>query len=165
MAGEFIDDIEYLAKIVFITFILLSFIIIYNQRYIEGLLLISICIQFILIWILIRKYKVTSEIREFTGSIEKKDNQKYIFLGVGILFFILGINLLFRGVAIVHHSIIVYDVIKEKYYSDLFYSIIMGSILFVVSILFIVVGSKSIKKNQAEPASPKNNTSKFSKIN
>lgn len=164
MPAEFIDDIEYLAKIVLITFIVLSLIIIYNQKFIEGLLLISICIQFILIWILIRKYKVTLEIKNFKSSIEDENNSKYIFLIIGIIIFILGINFIFRGVAIVQHSIMTYDVLKNDYYSDLVFSISIGILLFVISLIMIIIGSKSIKNDRVEHVRTKDKKAKFSKI-
>ena len=150
MPDSFINDMEYIAKVILFTFILLSLLVIYKQKVLEGIILLTFCIQLFLIWLLIKKYDqydIYSSLK-FQTNFNKERNVLYT-IGLASLF-IIGIGFLFRGIAIAQHSIINYGVVESEFQNDIIAPIIIGSIAIVIFIALNVYINQTKKKTKLE---------------
>ena len=150
MAGSFIKDLEYLGKVLLLTFLVLSCIVIYKQHVIEGIILITFCFQIILLWLMVQRYSFPENIGINNLTTKSKQTIKYLHI-IGCFFlFIVAIIFLFRALVIVQHSVINYGSIKNNLYPDIYFAVIIGSIILVIFFILISYGNKLLKKNRLD---------------
>jgi hypothetical protein len=150
MPDSFLGDIEYLGKVMLITFILLSLMVIYNQKVVEGIILLTFAIQITLIWLLANKYDL-KEFIEVLGETSANDmTKRYIYLiGLSILF-IVALSFIFRAIIIAQKSINDYGLIKTTFHQDIIFAAVIGTIVIIIFILTYFIGKK-IFKNPGQP--------------
>lgn len=146
MSESFAEDLGYLAKVTLITLMLLSLVVIYKQKVMEGIILITFCIQCLLIWILITKFYLFENITIFNYEPKSKKFNNYLRLIGTIILFIIAISLIFRAVVIIQHSIINYGSIKSNFHFEIIVSAIIGISLLIV-FLFLIVFRRNTLKN------------------
>ncbi len=152
MSASFMEDLEYLGKVLLFTFVFLSMLVIYNQKVVEGIILISFCCQFGLLWILIKDYWSSENIPTLKRLSSNENNRyiNYLHLIITIFLFFFAIYFIFRAVAILQHSIINYGSIKTSFYSDIIIAAIIGFCAMVTFVILVLVGNKYLKENVTE---------------
>ncbi len=154
MPDSFLSDIEYLGKVMLITFILLSLMVIYNQKVVEGIILLTFAIQITLIWILAKKYDL-KEFIEVIGETTANDMPKrYIYLIALSILFIVALSFIFRAIIIVQKSINNYGLIKTTYHQDILFAAVVGTIIIILFILTYFIGKKIFKNPGQQLAVP-----------
>lgn len=149
MPATFYEDIEYLGKVILITFMLVSGLVIYNQKILEGIILLTFCVQIFLLWSILKKHDL-SEIFSLQNSETKPyEMQRYLHMCVSIILFIIALFYLFRALAIIQQSFINYGTIKTSWYDEIYFTSIIGIIIFIIFIALIVFGKKYFNKINA----------------
>jgi hypothetical protein len=145
MSSSILEDLEYLGKVLILTFMLLSCVVIYNQKYIEGIILITLCCQIFLIWALINQFGI-SEIFESIKVESNSNNMGWVaYLLILIISLIAALFYLFRAIVIAQQSIINYGVVKSNFYNDIFIAAVIGSITLIIFIVLYFVGKRFFK--------------------
>ncbi len=153
MTASFVDDLKYLVKVLLFTFIILSFVVIYNNKTIEGIILITFCCQILLIWSLFEDF----EPFEILGYMNKySDSHKfnsYLYLLLPISLLITAIIFIFRAIVIAQYSFIIYGSIRSDLYFEIIFSASLGSMMFILFMLLSVYR----KKNSDKAPTPQSN--------
>jgi uncharacterized membrane protein len=150
MSESFGKDLEYLAQVTLLTFIILSLVVIYNQKIAEGIILLTFCIQLLLIWLIFEKYDTAELIKVFSFNTNpklKEGNSYFPFLGVFGLF-IAGLILLFRGLVLAQHSIITFNEIQADRYFEIMVFSIVGLVIVILAVILYITRLKLEKKNK-----------------
>ena len=146
MPGSFTEDLEYLGKILLITFILLSLVVLYNQKILEGIIMISFCFQILLLWLMVQKFDLSSDLPKIFPVERSKKNIKYLLIIVMGVLFVLSISLIFRAIALVQHSLENYGMIKSDYTYDILLASILGIIILVIFFVQLFLSRRYLKK-------------------
>ncbi len=154
MSNFILEDLEYLGKVLLLTFMLLSGLVIYNQKIVEGLILISICCQILIIWILINKYGRAELIKFIKPTSTSDSSGKYVYVLTLIILFIIALSYLFRAVVIAQKSVISYGIIKTSFYNDIIFAVVIGAIILVVFIIIMVGGKRLLNKTDPRSLLP-----------
>ena len=129
MSASFAEDMEYLGKIILLTLLVLSISIIYNQRFIEGIILLTICCQISLIWWLIKNQNISDLMTISKNVPEAKRHLRFIIVGISVIIFLAGFVFLLRAVAIAQHSFIIHGAVKSVFYTDILIAGVLGGVL------------------------------------
>jgi hypothetical protein len=147
MSDSFVNDLVYLGKIIILTFFALSFIVIYNNKIMEGIILITLCVQILLLWLLIERYKLPDNLILTTFSEKSKKTNNYLHFILSILIFALALSFLFRILIITQFSYVNEGEIISDYYPNLIFSGIISIGLFGLFIFIVFIGNRYLKKN------------------
>ena len=142
MPATFYEDIEYLGKVILLTFMLVSGLVIYNQKFLEGIILLSFCVQIFLLWSILKKHDISEIFSLQNPKTKPYEMQRYLHLSVSIILFIIALFYLFRALAIIQQSFINYGTIKTSWYDEIYFTSIIGIIIFIIFIALIVFGKK-----------------------
>jgi hypothetical protein len=145
MSGSITDDLINLGKIFLLTFFLLGFIVIYNQKVFEGIILLSIVCQLLILWILVDNYDLVDTLKSYFETTNASTSRRYFFISVLALSFILAFFFIFRAVIIIQNSYIEYGVIKSQYYSDIIIAMAIGLGILILFIILIINNNKILK--------------------
>ena len=135
---------KYLVKVLLFTFIILSFVVIYNNKIIEGIILITFCCQILLIWSLFENFE-PSEILGYMNKDSNSDSNKfnsYLYLVLPISLLITAIIFIFRAIVIAEYSFIIYGSIRSDLYFEIIFSASLGSMMFILFMLLTVYRKK-----------------------
>lgn len=152
MSNSFDDDLEYLVTVINLTLVFLSLAVIYKQKVMEGIILLSFSCQFFLFWLLIKKYNLFKDIELVIQIPKLKKSVYYLNLAGCIGLFIVGIIFLFRALAIVQHSYINYNNIRTEFNYDILFSVVIGFTFIAIFFILFVTGKKFLKKNEINPS-------------
>jgi len=148
MSGSFKEDLEYLGKILLMSFFIASLIVIYNQKFLEGIILFSLACQILILWILVEKYDLLENITTIESNSSTATDRIYLYLVAMIITFITGLFFIFRAIIMIQQSFSTYGSIKYNLYDNIIIDGVVGAVVFSLFILFTVLGKKYIDKRR-----------------
>ncbi len=154
MPKTFVDDLEYLGKVILLTFIILSLFVIYNQKDSEGIILLTLACQIILVWILVKRYEL-KEVFTFFSSLTSTERNKRMFYIISLsILFVVALSLIFRAIIIAQRSVIIYGLIKTSYYQDILLASGLGILILGIFFIIYIIGKKIFNKTMEQLAAP-----------
>jgi len=150
MTKSFLEDLLYLAKVTLVTFFILSLLVIYNQRFLEGLILLTFVCQLLLIWILMEKYDLSELLSSIAETSSALKNKRYLHLVVLAVTFVAGFLYLFRAIVIAQQSLMNHGIIKSNLYTDILIAGALGAIILVSFLVLYFVGNKFFNRSKTQ---------------
>lgn len=150
MTKSFSEDLLYLAKVTLVTFFLLSLMVIYNQKLLEGIILLTFVCQLLLVWILVEKYDLNELLKSIANTSSALKNKRYLHLVVLAITFVAGFFYLFRAIVIAQQSLMNHGFIKSNLYTDIMIAGALGAIILVTFLVLYFVGNNFFKKSKTQ---------------
>lgn len=154
MSDSFLEDIEYLGKVILITLILLSLMVIYNNKVFEGIILLTFAIQIILIWILSKKYELRDLLDSIASTSAANRAKRYGHLVLLSILFVVALSYIFRAIIIAQESINNFGLISSSYHQDIMFAMVLGVLFFIIFTITYIVGRKIFSNNNQQLAVP-----------
>jgi hypothetical protein len=146
MTKSFTEDVVYLGKIILLTLIVLSLVVIYNNKLMEGIFLISLCCQILLLWQLVEKYSLPKDYIIFFKKTESSSYKNDSWILISFILLIIALVFLFRALAIVQYSFNNYGQLKSGYLNDILFASGIGIMFLIIFIISTILGNKHFKK-------------------
>lgn len=154
MSDSFLEDIEYLGKVVLITLILLSLMVIYNNKVFEGIILLTFAIQIMLIWILSKKYELRDLLDTIASTSTANRAKRYGHLILLSILFVIALSFIFRAIIIAQESINNFGIIRTVYHQDIMLAMVLGVIFFIIFSVTYIVGKRIFNNHNQQLAVP-----------
>ena len=145
MSGSFAEDLVSLGRILLLTFFLLGIFVIYNQKIAQGIILLALVCQLLLIWILVDKYNLIDTVSSFFEKTGATSTRSYLYVIILGFTFIIGFFFLFRAIIIIQQSILNYGSIKTNYYMDIILAATFGIGVLIIFIALSIYYHKFLK--------------------
>lgn len=139
MTSSYSEDMVYLGKIVLLTLIVLSLVVIYNNKLLEGIILMSFCFQLLLFWLLMDKYTLPENFIIYSKIKKFRSPGDLLNSVILFIFFILALIFIFRAIAIIQFSFTTHGLIKPEYYNNIFFAGGIGSVFIIVFVLIVII--------------------------